>query len=569
MIVTNSVAGTRNVVVLAILFLGVLSYANTFTGAFVWDDASSVLLHRHVQDPAQFFQLFREDQHAFGRGQGNFYRPLVSVSFMVDYQLTRWLSPAVPSEGDAPPLSPFVFHVTNLLWHLAAALLMHRVLLRMQAPPLASTLVPLLFVAHPLHTEAIAYISGRADPMSAALMFAGLAMALRPGAGIVGAVGSTLFFAAALCSKESAMMYPALLAILLLGRAYTDGTERPIRDLFRQPAALAAVATLGGYILLRVSVLKFASGGGGRGLSLFERGVETCQSFALYIKLLFIPTGLHMERSLAGVPGWLAAIGLVLLAGSVAWAAYGISIKRYGMTMGMAWFLATWFPISGLIPLNAPMAEHWLYVPMAGFFWALSDGLDHFFGAPRAQARIRYAACALCLLFVFLSLQRNWDWRSNEALFRATLAMNPHTARVHHNLAITYEDELLNDPGARRHYEHYLSLSAAEREAAGNSQGALTEQELEAHVSLATVYMDERNYGGAGQHYAVAASTAVNPNDKRLGRVLWRAYYGLGRCYLQAGEREQAIAQFRKAIAIRPELRGVIQQDLSEAPQTS
>ena len=65
----------------------VLAYANTFRGEWVWDDASSVLLHKHVRDPGKFFQLFREDQHAFGRGEGNFYRPLVSVSFMADYWL--------------------------------------------------------------------------------------------------------------------------------------------------------------------------------------------------------------------------------------------------------------------------------------------------------------------------------------------------------------------------------------------------------------------------------------------------------------------------------------------------
>ena len=67
-----------------VLVAGVLAYGNSFLGEFVWDDASSILLHEHVRDPAKFGQLFREDQHPFGRGQGNFYRPLLASSFMVD-----------------------------------------------------------------------------------------------------------------------------------------------------------------------------------------------------------------------------------------------------------------------------------------------------------------------------------------------------------------------------------------------------------------------------------------------------------------------------------------------------
>ena len=48
-----------------LVILGLTAYANTVTGGWVWDDASSVLLHKHVQDPSTFFQLFQEDQHAF------------------------------------------------------------------------------------------------------------------------------------------------------------------------------------------------------------------------------------------------------------------------------------------------------------------------------------------------------------------------------------------------------------------------------------------------------------------------------------------------------------------------
>jgi hypothetical protein len=103
-----------------LLFLAcAVAYLNTLDGEWVWDDASSVLLHENVQQPGQLFQLFREDQHAFGRGQGNFYRPLVSVSFMMDYLLSSGPKPEEYGDNSLPEVSPFLFHVSQIcLWHL-------------------------------------------------------------------------------------------------------------------------------------------------------------------------------------------------------------------------------------------------------------------------------------------------------------------------------------------------------------------------------------------------------------------------------------------------------------------
>ena len=57
----------------AILGVCAFVYANSLNGEFIWDDASSILLHEHVQQPSSILSLFTEDQHAFAGGQGNFY----------------------------------------------------------------------------------------------------------------------------------------------------------------------------------------------------------------------------------------------------------------------------------------------------------------------------------------------------------------------------------------------------------------------------------------------------------------------------------------------------------------
>ncbi len=533
---------------LALLAAGLVAYANALTADFVWDDVSSVLQHRHVQDPSKIFQLFREDQHAFGRGEGNFYRPLVSVSFMIDYALARGANPeAAPMDVD-----PFLFHLTSVLWHVAASILLCAVMVRLDAPRIVAFATALLYAVHPLHTEAVAYVSGRADSMAAAFMFAALLCALVQGDSrrrLIGTVLAGLFFILALLSKESAAIFPfLLLAVMLLRPMPEDSSEEseaPRRDVYLRrmlPVAVTAVIVVI-YGLLRLTVLHFGSGGDSTAPGFGARLVDAGQAFALYIRLIFLPTGLHMERTLDGVPGWAALVGYVLMAGCVALAIYGLRTGRRRVALGMAWFLITWFPISGFIPINAPMAEHWLYVPLAGFLWAMvelvAEPLRRSDSGRRAAA---VAVYAVFLLFLGLTLDRNRDWKDNVSLFRATLRENPNSIRVHYNLAVTYDEVVKNNPvGARRHYERVVALIGEPP----------SDMALEARVSAGDVYFRQRLYDAAAQHYL--AVLQAEPSEERLP-LIGSAAYGLGRIALLRGDLPGAVGLFGRAQQGRPDL---------------
>lgn len=74
------------VVVCATILLGFLAYANTFAGDWVWDDVSSESLHENVQQPEKIFSIVSGKMSTPSAGaEGNFYRPLVSASFMLDF----------------------------------------------------------------------------------------------------------------------------------------------------------------------------------------------------------------------------------------------------------------------------------------------------------------------------------------------------------------------------------------------------------------------------------------------------------------------------------------------------
>lgn len=529
-----------------VVLLGVVAYGNTFDGEWVWDDASSVLLHEHVQDPTKVFQLFREDQHAFGRGAGNFYRPLLSVSFMLDAMLSH--VPSDASGAAAAGLSPFVFHLTSLCWHLAAAVLLLFVLARLGAPPVVRLATAAIFVVHPLHTEAVSYISGRADMMSATFLFAALLCALAPAAGsrkIFTVALAVLFFVCGLLSKESSLIFPLLLgvALLFLPREEFSPERSRFLRLVKSPAFLASLVVLGIYIALRATVLQFATAANGTSSPLGARLIEVGQAFAFYLRVLFWPTGLHMEQSLVGVPVWTTALGWGALFCMIAACAWAVRRNQPRIAMGLAWFLATWLPISGLFPLNAPMAEHWMYVPMAGFWWAVLESVRLAAGA-RSRTLIPVTVSAFVLLLTIFTVQRNDDWHSNQKLFRATLAESPGSLRVQYNLAVAYEDLLHNSAGAARHYQNVLDLIQKQKASAGAT--GMLEDEIEVRLSLGKALFTQERFGEAAGQFAALSSLQ---DTKRFAPVIAQASLGLGKSFLALGEFGQAQAAFGRAVA--------------------
>ena len=582
----------RRITVAAIVLAGFIAYANSFRNDFVWDDVSSVLLHKHVQDPSKFFQLFREDQHAFGRGQGNFYRPLVSVSFMIDFLLSHGQRGQAVTGPGIPNLSPFLFHLTNTAWHVAATILLFALLTRLKAPALVRFAVPILYVVHPLHTEAATYISGRADSMSAAFVYAGLWCSLgqmgtvthclpdslRPGHGtqaqkigncphlsqrILAYILGMLCFVGGLLCKESAAIFPFMLLLFILLKPVEEPDRKKVYLNRLIPFGVSLVI-LAAYAYLRMNILRFATASAMAPTTFGHRLAETCQAFALYLKLIFVPTGLHMERTLADATGWTALAGAILLLLCIGLLVESVAHNRRRMALGIGWFLLTWLPISGLVPLNAPMAEHWLYVPLAGFLWALAEAAVVLIPRPRARKVAVGVSWAWFIALIALTVARNPAWRDNETIFRDTLAKNPNSARVHYNLAVTYEDILKNLPGAKRHYEDVIEIYKKQKKAAGRE--AYYDDELEAYNSLGKIYLQQGDYQAAAEKYRTVLSVGGSEKNAAL---LASSAFGLGKCFLAMGDLQRAGELFKKAVALDPSLKGEVQRLVTALPATS
>lgn len=199
-----------------------------------------------------------------------------------------------------------------------------------------------------------------------------------------------------------------------------------------------------------------------------------------------------------------------------------------------------------------------MYVPMAGFLWMLLELLDDPFPgwrSTRVSTGAQWAVAGIVIAWgaalSFISIERNLDWRSNRAIYEATIRENANTSRVHYNLAVTHEDLADNPVGAARHYEAVLAIHAERKEQSGEESTLLYDEELQSHLSLGEIYLDEDDYRQAAEHFQIVASIA--PNDANRVNV-GLALKGLGECALRLGNRNQAKQIFDQAVKVLPEL---------------
>ena len=177
------------------------------------------------------------------------------------------------------------------------------------------------------------------------------------------------------------------------------------------------------------------------------RAVLMLRALGDYGRLMVFPSNLHMERSVSDPASflnrdsWRSSVRFeyLSLAGVAVLAIFAFGAFRKGAgqkarIFGASWFLLTYLPISNLFELNATVAEHWLYLPSAGFFIFLAGVV---FELP---TRARRGAVALaCLSVLALSARsaiRSSDWVDAETFYQRTFLAGGSSCRVGVNLAM-------------------------------------------------------------------------------------------------------------------------------------
>jgi len=445
----------KRALLLGALFLAVLAADLPILRAgFAFDDIHSIARNPHIRALANIPRFFADPTCFSGIPRNAMYRPFLLATYAADYAVAG--------------LSPWFWHLTNLFLHWIAGVLVFFFLLRFlpgaregggtkggTSREWAAWFGALLFLVHPLNVEVLGHVSSRSDLLMGLLLLGALLLFCRavedPGRGIrlLPFLGGQVVLAAALLTKEPAVLFPAAaFPFLLLVRE----EERPFRGrlLRAGKVLLPALLLAGGYLVLRKHLLGIAAAslpswkGGADPLTGGGRDMATqlsTQAVALgkAVGLLFFPWKLSADHWIPLQDKFFSGPvleGLGLVVSFTAGVVFFARRRRYALA-GLVWAGLLVSP-TVLIPLNQVFAEHRLYASEPGLALALGWAVAGL--AARAPLREwarafrrkgpAWTAAGLVLVLGARSFLRCLDWRDRETLWRATIATDPLSFRA-------------------------------------------------------------------------------------------------------------------------------------------
>lgn len=378
-------------------------------------------------------------------------RPLLKLS----YALNWTLDPA-----------PFGFHLVNLLLHALNAVLLlawlRRVLPagRQSELPLLAPLATLLWLLHPVTTEAVTYISGRSVLFSSTFMLAAL-LALA-GDHRRAPWWAAVFTLLALAVRETAWVLPLLLLLVewLRGRSTRVALQRTA------PAfvvvvllALAALLEPGHQRMLQVSL-------GARDLGTQLWTQPEAWRWLLQQALLLQAPNMDPDIPVRTGATPLLIAQLLLWLGVAAVALWRVLAARSWLAGGVLWFFLVLAPTNSLLPRLDVANDRHLYLALAGPLLAAVFLAMH--GLRRVRAPIPAVVAVLVLLaFAAATFSRNLDYTSEVSLWQRTAQQSPGKSRVWNNLGMACQ-QAGDTECARAAFDQALELDPDNTRAAVN-----------------------------------------------------------------------------------------------------
>lgn len=380
-----------------IALMAAIAFWPTLKIGFMWDDHEMIERNPAVQSvsAANIKRAFQGDVFD-GKGDP-YFRPLQTLFNMADHAV--W------------GLHPFGYHLTNLLLHIGAALLLFVCFRRIFNDEWKPLLIALFFAVHPIIVEQLLIIAGRAELMAALFTFGAMALAFQKNnlAYALSVIGCFL----ACLSKESGAAMPLFLA---LAGWYNPDLRLPVKRYIGYAAAVLL------YFYLRARAVGPAPLFPGT-MALADFLVRDLPTIALtYLRVLIFPFDLHSHRRMAFQQMWMY-LSPLLLTGTLAFCLF--KKWRWGL-FAIGWFLVGLAPKLPLLATNGLMLDHWAYICGPALFIAIV------FLAPQLWAPWAFMAVWIGLGHWNIQL-RNTD----KKLYLHALKF-PTSSTVRYNLGLIY-----------------------------------------------------------------------------------------------------------------------------------
>jgi len=264
----------------------------------------------------------------------------------------------------------------NIGLHLLNAFLFFLVLRLIKAHPLAVWLAPLIFLVHPVGVPAVTYISGRADPLALLFLLGGLVGVLRilrseeARVDVRSLVWISGFYLCAALTRESSLLFPLIAGGLLL--VVYRGQMKKLTPLLGGFLVVLLV-----YALARTLAFRDIDFAPGRTYPFDLRLLVLPYIWFQYMGHLLVPLSLKMEYALVVTDQNRGVFMLCWVLLPIFFSLVWLALRKDPVAKGLAvFFLLSLVPISNIfVHLNAPMSDHWLYIPQMGFFGLLTHSV--------------------------------------------------------------------------------------------------------------------------------------------------------------------------------------------------
>lgn len=507
---------------LLIIALVVVTYLPATRCSFIWDDDKHLTANPCVVGPLGLKEIWTS-AHA------RIY-PLVQTVFWMEYRLCG--------------LNPMPYHVVNILFHAASALVLWRVLLRLKVP--GARLGAALWALHPVQVESVAWITEMKNTQSGLFFLLAILFFCKsrpadhedkpPGRTRIFYSLTLVFGAMAMTSKTSTVVLPMVLGLCAWRMEGRWTWWRNIRQL----SPLLLMSVLAGIFSIWTQSLEGAGQNQVWALSGLQRVVVAGKALWFYLGKLIWPHPLVMiyprwEISTTSALDWLPTIAAVVMT-------WMLWLKRddwngRGRALLLTWvyFVLTLLPVLGLVNHGflafSFVGDHFQYLASMGPLALAGAGIS----TSLAVIRLPYPwlkPAFISILFLalgILSWQQCAIYQNEEILWTATLPRNPDCWVAHNNLGVLVGQKGQTE-ASLMHLKKAVEINPGYADAQNN---------------LGTVLKQNGNLEDALTHYQIALD--INPNFAE-------AHGNLGLLLQQKGKMDEAMAHFQKALDINPHL---------------
>ncbi len=547
MITVRNISQIRrnNTLSLALLTIIILTaYFNALSNSFVWEDEYLVVKNIFIRNVQYIKVIFTNNLFYFYKNRPtDYYRPIQTLSYLFDYHLWK--------------LNPFGYHLSSIIIHILNSILVYFLIKILFKDQRLSLLTSLFFAICPLHVSVVTYISGRADLLVTFFTISGLLLFIKFIREYTKLYyfGSLICFILALLSKESALVFPFIL--LLTYKVYKKSND--ISSPQETPLSFVPFFTFAIiYLVLKVTILNFGQVISFNYLDNFLLKLTTFfQIIFAYLKLIFLPTNLYMQHKIQMANNIFSPFALLSFINIVFILVIIIKTSKRSKVIfwSLSWFLINLLPLffvmfsyqSSYNQGTVMMAEHWLYIPLIGFFTFLSfliRSLKKIRPVNLIQSALKKIVIfpmALLIFYIFETIIINRDYKNSESLFNKILQYAPDNINARVNLP-----------------KFYLEQGNLDKAITGYTELLKLNKDLSylAHSGLGTTYFTRGNFQEALKEYGKAIEDLKIKNKKECRtRENLRAEIlaKMGIVYFYKGLYPEAENELRQAIQVNPQ----------------